>query len=60
MSLYFLGGYEGEKEMLFKIGLSDGFLPNSFIPLFCIQNKNYNSRRLYSLLAPESVSDEQL
>lgn len=26
--------------MLFKIGLSGGFLPNSFISILCIQIKN--------------------
>lgn len=45
--------------MLFNISLSGGFLPNSSIPLFCIQRKNYNSRRLYSLLTPESVLHEE-
>lgn len=30
--------------MLFKIGLSGGFLPNSFVSILCIQIKKYNSR----------------
>jgi len=45
--------------MLFKIGLYGGFLPYSFILIFYIQRKNCNSRRLYSLLAPGNVLDEQ-
>lgn len=40
--------------------LCKGFLPNYFIPKFCIQReKNYDSRRLHFFLAPERVSNEQ-